>query len=361
MNKIIRAMMEMGVKGVSKTAGPEDIAFQAVFFIGPAGSGKSFVRSKRYLKYMRFRIIDPDEVKKTHKDYDPENPFRVHDWSKEISNAEYTKIVTSGSGEPVVVDGTGRKSGNIIKKARLARANGYRIFLIYVWVPWQVSIFRNRNRKRFVPEALVLDQVEGVAETFGQLKSFVDKFKVISNFTSADVDEAKADIAIYPVPQKKRPPRPDELDYGMQRAASDKVEASDGEVEASGEDEIASALIEMAGILSGGMVVGEKKAASKGTLDIQRNYGYYRTILAGELKEFTRRAGALKKELEKDLKEAADNTFEDISVKVDVGDISVGGFQSGSFIEIRWELDGLDNMQVWEVGKAMKKLGYRIK
>jgi len=109
------------------------------------------------------------------------------------------------------------------------------------------------------------------------------------------------------------------------------------------------------------MVAGEKKAASKGTLDIQRNYGYYRTILAGELKEFTRRAGALKKELEKDLKEAADNTFEDISVKVDVGDISVGGFQSGSFIEIRWELDGLDNMQVWEVGKAMKKLGYRIK
>ena len=250
MTRLIKAMMEMGIKGLSKTAGPDDIAFQAVFLIGPAGSGKSYVRSKRYLKYMRFRIIDPDEVKKTHPDYDPEAPFKLHDWSKEISNAKFKQIVESGTGEPVVVDGTGKKEGNIMKKAKIARANGYRIFLLYVYVPWEVSIFRNRNRARFVPEDVVLEQVRGVNKTFGILKNFVDKFKVIPNLTAADEAEAKADVAMYPPPQKNRPPRPGDPDYGVQQKA------------ASENDEVVASLVEIARV----MVAKELEAGQMETL-----------------------------------------------------------------------------------------------
>jgi predicted ABC-type ATPase len=73
MTGVIRALVEMGVipEDGKRTSG--DIRWQAVFFMGAAGSGKSWVRSKKYLKYMDFKVIDPDEIKKTHPNYDPEN------------------------------------------------------------------------------------------------------------------------------------------------------------------------------------------------------------------------------------------------------------------------------------------------
>lgn len=216
MTKIIKAMMEMGVKGILKTAGPEDIRFQAVFFVGPAGSGKSFIRTKRYMKYMNFRVIDPDEVKKAHPDYDPNEPAALHGHSKAVTNKQFEDIVTGrdGIGDAVIVDGTGNKPDNILKKMKLAKKNGYRIFVIYVYVPWQVSIFRNRNRSRFVPEDVVLQQTRNVAKSFTVLRGMANKSKVIPNFTNGQLAEAQADVDMYPPPQKSRPPRPGDANYG---------------------------------------------------------------------------------------------------------------------------------------------------
>ena len=217
MNRFIRAMQEMGVVFPSddKTAASKDIRWQAVFFMGPSGSGKSFVKTKRYMKYMNFRIVDADEMKKEHPDYDPMAPFKVHEWSKKQSEAYYNKIVEDGSGEPIVVDGTGRTPKKIYQKALLADENGYRTFLIYVFVPFEVSIFRNRNRDRFVEEKVIIDQHKQVAKTFGVLKSVVDKYKIIPNYSGGDVTLAKQDMQVYPVPQLVPPPRPGDTEYGM--------------------------------------------------------------------------------------------------------------------------------------------------
>ena len=43
--------------------------------------------------------------------------------------------------------------------------------------------------------------------TFGILNSFVDKFKVIPNYTEQDLAEARVHIAFYPPPQVEKPPR----------------------------------------------------------------------------------------------------------------------------------------------------------
>jgi predicted ABC-type ATPase len=214
MNRIITALRKMGAIPASneRQAGP--IRWQAVFFIGPAASGKSFVKTKRYLRHLDFKEVDPDEIKKTHPDYDPERPFDLHAWSKELADAQYKRILNDGSGSPVIVDGTGRNWKGIEKKMREAEKNGYRTYVVYVFVPFEVSIFRNRNRERFVPEEVIMEQSRQIANSFKKLKSIADKSKVVPNFSSSEISKAKKDIEVYPVPQDVRPPRPGDSDYG---------------------------------------------------------------------------------------------------------------------------------------------------
>jgi len=217
--RILAALEEMGVIPSGPIAGP--IRWQAVFFIGPAGSGKSFIRNMRYMRHLDFKVVDPDEIKKKHPEYDPDAPFKVHGWSKVRANAEYQKIVESGTGAPVIVDGTGRNIKGIASKIAMAKKMGYRTYIVYVYVPLEVSIFRNRNRSRFVPEELILDQSAKIKKNYNTFRSKADKGKVIPNYTNSELSQAKEDIAVYPVPQKSRPPRPGDPNYGMAKAASE--------------------------------------------------------------------------------------------------------------------------------------------
>lgn len=201
-----------------------NIRFQAVFFIGPAASGKSFHKEKRYLKHLQFKDIDPDKIKKLHKDYDPNEPGKgdVHKWSKAEANAQFVKIVTEEdsekAGRPVIVDGTGRNWAGIAEKMELAKENGYRTFLVYIYVPKEISIFRNRNRERFVPESAIEEQSRNIATSYKKLKSVADKSKVIIGYDKAQVKAAEKDIEVYPVPWQGppiRPPRPYMDVYGL--------------------------------------------------------------------------------------------------------------------------------------------------
>jgi predicted ABC-type ATPase len=223
--KILSSLVETGAIPSLDLKIASKIRWQAVFFIGPAGSGKSFYKTKKHLKHIDFKEVDPDEIKKRHPDYNPERPFELHSWSKLRAEGEYKKIVTDGSGTPVIVDGTGRNWESVYSKIQMAKSNGYKTHLIYVYVPLEISIWRNRNRERFVPEDVILEQSDKIGNSFKMLKSRVDKYKVVQHYSSPEVSVAKKDIAVYPVPQKVRPPRPGDANYGikenqMQLAAS---------------------------------------------------------------------------------------------------------------------------------------------
>ena len=211
--RVLASLVEMGAVPApgSKIAGP--IRWQAVFFIGPAGSGKSYVKTKKYLRHLDFKEVDPDEIKKKHPDYDPENPFATHAWSKQIADAQLKKIMTDGSGSPVIIDGTGRNWKGVTEKMRMAERNGYRTYLVYVYVPFEVSIWRNRNRERFVPEDVIMKQSGLIDDSYKHLKSIADKAKVVLNYEKAEQKMAQQDIKIYPVPQAVRPPRPGDPAY----------------------------------------------------------------------------------------------------------------------------------------------------
>lgn len=187
--------------------------FQAVFMMGPPGAGKSFVKGKMYLKHTGFHDIDSDAMKKRHPEYDPQHPERVHEWSLAEQIQEFHRVLPTG--EPIVYDGTGWDPRPVMARIQEARAAGYRIFLVYVYVPVEVSLFRNRNRGRFVPEAVILDKSDKVQKSFGVLKRVVDKFNVVQNFTSEQLAEAQRDMAVYPPPQAEVPPRPGDPAYGV--------------------------------------------------------------------------------------------------------------------------------------------------
>lgn len=193
-----------------------DIRYQAVFMMGGPGAGKSHVKAISYLKHTGFHNIDSDEMKKRHPDYDPDRPFLVHEWSLQEQHREFERVLKTG--EPFVQDGTGWNPAYMLDDISQARKAGYRIFLVYAYVPVEVSLFRNRQRGRFVPEQVVIDKCKAVERSFGQVKRWVDKYKVVLNYTPAQLEEAKRDLAVYPAPQPVRPPRPGSPGYGAPAA-----------------------------------------------------------------------------------------------------------------------------------------------
>lgn len=183
------------------------IRWQCVLFMGVGGSGKGWVKDNKYLKHLDFREIDPDEIKKLHPDYDPEKPMYTHTWSSDSADAIFKKYVTDGTGSPILVDGTGKTYENMKEKAVLARKHGYKVYIVYVYVPPEVSLYRNRLRSRFVNESLLLDQIAGVENTLKRLKkdsSFYDKLKVINNYSESDVNRALTALKQNPPPISRR-------------------------------------------------------------------------------------------------------------------------------------------------------------
>ena len=165
-----------------------------------------------YLNHTGFHDIDADEMKKRHPDYDPMHPERVHLWSLGEQENELKRVALTG--EPFVYDGTGFDPKPVIEHIDIAKKNGYRIFLVYVYVPVEIALFRNRNRGRFVPEDVIEDKAIKVERSFNFLRPRVDKTHVVENFDQSQWTEAKKDMAVYPPPQAKVPPRPGDPDYG---------------------------------------------------------------------------------------------------------------------------------------------------
>ena len=203
----------------TRLAGKMD--YQAVFMMGAPGAGKSTVKDSMYLlKHTGFKNLDSDEYKKEHPQYLDENPGGpggiIHLYSLDRQREEFFKTLPTG--EPFIYDGTGANPAPVIQRMTEAKKAGYRIFLVYVYVPPEISLFRNRNRQRFVPEGGsegAMAKAKIMDKSFGALKQHADKFKVVLNYSNDELARAKADMEMYPPPQAARPPRPGSPDYGQ--------------------------------------------------------------------------------------------------------------------------------------------------
>lgn len=205
----IAALVDMGAIPPPSVHLADRVLWRCVFFMGPAGSGKTAVRAKFYLKHLDFTVIDPDEIKVLNPDFDPEEPEGVHEWSKLMAEKKFIETVTSGCGASVLVEGSGKTWENTARKIWLAQALGYTTFLVYVHAPVEVSIYRNRVRgcagDRFVDETVVLEQSKNAPKSYAKLMKLVDKYSKIEKFTNRDLEKAKANFAAFPPPQTENP------------------------------------------------------------------------------------------------------------------------------------------------------------
>ena len=147
-----------------------------VIMAGLPGSGKSYVRSR---KYADLKVVDCDELKKTIPGYDPKNPGAVHQQSKVLeAEAIYKKF---GNGESFVYDTTATNWARLVKMIQDAKALGYEVELCYVKVSLKTSLYRNANRERVVPESLIKEKAALLPVALEVLSGYVDSYVVVNN------------------------------------------------------------------------------------------------------------------------------------------------------------------------------------
>jgi predicted kinase len=126
-----------------------------------------------------WRQTDPDMFKKQIPGYEEKDPGYVHEMSSVMSKAYLAAVLESG--DPIIVDGTGKDPADMMIKFSQAKNAGYRIALVYVKVPLTVNQIRNAVRSRNVHPDTVTKQWFAIEESFSKLKSAADRWKVIDN------------------------------------------------------------------------------------------------------------------------------------------------------------------------------------
>lgn len=148
------------------------------FMMGLPAAGKSRYRKNNLVGL----VIDPDEVKEGHADYDPKNPAPLHAWSKSVTDAMFRDALANPAGH-VIVDGTGTNSDKMVRTIREASAAGYRTRLVFVKCSLETSLRRNALRARNVPEHIVIEKAGDISTSFEIVSAMapLDQILIVSN------------------------------------------------------------------------------------------------------------------------------------------------------------------------------------
>ena len=149
---------------------------KAVFMLGGPGAGKTWIRNRRYADLY---VLDADEIKQEHPDYDPANPAALHAWSADELARRFISTIADGSS--FVYDGTGSTAERYVAYIRQAQALGYNVTVCYVRVDLHTALTRNATRKRTVPESVVREKHSLIATSFEIVSAVADQTVVIDN------------------------------------------------------------------------------------------------------------------------------------------------------------------------------------
>eukprot|EP00448_Togula_jolla_P011315 CAMPEP_0170597314 /NCGR_PEP_ID=MMETSP0224-20130122/15643_1 /TAXON_ID=285029 /ORGANISM="Togula jolla, Strain CCCM 725" /LENGTH=508 /DNA_ID=CAMNT_0010921781 /DNA_START=73 /DNA_END=1602 /DNA_ORIENTATION=+ len=195
---------------------------RALFLMGLPGAGKSTVKRRRL---QRGEVdIEPDLFKKHHPRYSDqmskETDEEVHRWSVRRAADAFDNAITSPRRPSLVFDSSGSNARWLGQRIAAARRQGYRTELLWVDVPVEVAIFRNRNRAkhgRWCPESVILDKAAVMRSSFNELREQVDGTERLQNWSERSLEwaDAELDVYLYP-PPRARPPcqRPGDSGYG---------------------------------------------------------------------------------------------------------------------------------------------------
>jgi predicted kinase len=143
----------------------------AIVSIGLPGSGKSTEIRKRFSDYY---IVDADEIKATHPDYDPKNTEPLHQWS--VKEAELMMQCLSDDGVSICMDSGGVNNSYSIRIINMLKSKGYHITLVHMDTPLEVCLKRNSMRARMVPEHAILEKHTKLEDCLERQIPLVDKY-----------------------------------------------------------------------------------------------------------------------------------------------------------------------------------------
>lgn len=149
---------------------------QAIFTMGTPGAGKSYITQKRYSDW---KILDCDDIKKLHPDYNPTKPQDVHMWSKIKLEKEFQKALRQE--ESFVLDGTGGNTDRLSRRIHEAKDAGFNTKIVYVTCSLSTALRRNKERDRNVSEDIVKQKYKDVIYGFHLVASLPDDLEVVRN------------------------------------------------------------------------------------------------------------------------------------------------------------------------------------
>lgn len=155
-----------------------DMAPTLYCMIGGPGAGKSYVR-RNDPELADLPVVDCDQWKKRHPDYDPNNPSAVHAWSSEKCTKQFFGMLAGD--DSFVYDGTGTNAEKMVDWIMRAQSAGFRVELVYVRCPLNTALERNANRDRVVPEHIVRDKHEVVDTSFRISRGYADAYRIVDN------------------------------------------------------------------------------------------------------------------------------------------------------------------------------------
>mmetsp|Transcript_72746 Transcript_72746/g.194134 ORF Transcript_72746/g.194134 Transcript_72746/m.194134 type:complete len:415 (+) Transcript_72746:33-1277(+) len=195
----------------------------ALFLMGLPGSGKTTVKRKFMLhQNLKLESVDPDEIKRRHRDWAPKMRPRVdekvHRWSVRQCVSDFEDLCRKRV--PLNLDTSGANPEWLEDRMALAEKFGYRLVVLYVDVPLHIAIFRNRQRAadggNYVPEDVIVSKVRDIPEVFDNLTTRVHEAHWVQNWEAGSDEDKKAhmDAFFYPPLFEELPPRPGAKGYG---------------------------------------------------------------------------------------------------------------------------------------------------
>ncbi len=128
-----------------------------------------------------YKIVSADAYKESHKDYNPNKAFLLHEWS--VKKAEKVMNLLSDEKIQLIMDGGGINNSYTTRIIKMLQEKGYYVELIHIKTPIEVCLKRNSIRERKVPVEAIIEKSAKENAQFQILSNLVNKISVIEFFT----------------------------------------------------------------------------------------------------------------------------------------------------------------------------------
>ena len=174
--------------------------FKAFFLAGGPGSGKSWV-SSRTLSGAGMKVINSDaafeallkkeKMSLNFKDYTDAELVRRDEIRAKAKRMTALSLGAAIEGRlGLILDSTARDVARIESERANMEAIGYDTFMIFVNTSREVALVRNQERKRKLPDAIVIQNHKQVQANIGKLQNMFGN----NNFAIIDNNKVKEDV-----------------------------------------------------------------------------------------------------------------------------------------------------------------------